>query len=80
MTSLMDWFRRGRSGYAPLPGPNGGPNNGAPDQGTRPIWTRRATKFTGLTLMVVVVGYLAITFMSVLVLFTWRLPKLTPVF
>ena len=58
----MDWFRKGRSGYAPLPGPNG-----VPDQGTRPVWTRRATKITGLALMLVVVGYLAVTFMSVLV-------------
>lgn len=61
MASLMDWFRRGRSGYAPLSGPNG-----VPDQNTRPMGTRRATKIAGLTLIVIVVGYLAVNFMSVL--------------
>ncbi|EAQ87261.1 hypothetical protein CHGG_03880 [Chaetomium globosum CBS 148.51] len=57
MASLMDWFRRGRSGYAPLSGPNG-----VPDQNTRPMGTRRATKIAGLTLIVIVVGYLAVNF------------------
>ncbi|KAH6855731.1 histidine phosphatase superfamily [Chaetomium sp. MPI-CAGE-AT-0009] len=61
MASFMDWFRRGRSGYAPLPGD--GPSSGALDETTRPVWTRRATKITGLALMVVLLGCVTIVFM-----------------
>ncbi|KAK4041936.1 histidine phosphatase superfamily [Parachaetomium inaequale] len=68
MASLMDWFRRGRSGYAPLP-ENGDPNGAGNSQGhadhqaRRREWTKRAVKTTAVALMLVMVGYLAVAFM-----------------
>jgi hypothetical protein len=68
MASLMDWFRRGRSGYAPLP-ENGDPNGVENPQGhadqhaRRRKWTKRAIKTTAVGLMLVMVGYLTVAFM-----------------
>jgi len=72
MASLMDWFRRGRPGYAPLPengAENGDPNGAGNSQGhadqqaRRREWTKRAIKNTAIALMLVMVGYLAVAFM-----------------
>ncbi|KAK3293985.1 histidine phosphatase superfamily [Chaetomium fimeti] len=62
MASLMNWFRKGPSGYAPLLDQSA--SNGGLGQGTRPRWTRRATKLAGLALMVVLVGFATVVFMQ----------------
>lgn len=74
MAAVVDWFRRARSGYAPLPddgtadhveGQTGhGRSAGQPhlDRHARSDRSRRIVKITGIVLMVLVVGSLAVVF------------------